>query len=511
MRCTGIVLSALLVLTIANRTLATEYHLYPGNSIGSALSTALPGDILTLHPGTAGQTFDRPGNQSGRNGTANAWITIRGAPGEARPRIYYSATDKNMIDLTNCNYLKWQHLEIQGGSDGFKFSGTCHDILIEDCYIHHLNDVGVNASGITELYNLTVRDCEIAYTNYTGEGFYLGKHGSYTGKQVHDSLIERNYIHDIRTSQGQGDGIELKHGCNKIIIQDNMIIASAAYPAITMYATYKNDPAYNIIVRRNFIYGTTDSGIFAESEVNIENNVIVNSLGYGINFRQRDYDSKVQHIRVTNNTVYGAGADCLALRNGNVATNVLIANNAFIQNAAGKSAMNAYQGLSADVTVLNNVAYGTLSNFSAGITMASSPTALFANPTLALPGSMDFYPKTGSILLDAANGTYAPADDFNLLSRPVGTADIGAYEVHSLPANPGWVLNLGFKDVNAAILPGDFNQDGSVDVIDLLTFADSWTASAGDAAYNPACDLNADGTVDVIDLLAFAENWGTAV
>ncbi len=57
-------------------------------------------------------------------------------------------------------------------------------------------------------------------------------------------------------------------------------------------------------------------------------------------------------------------------------------------------------------------------------------------------------------------------------------------------------------------VPGDINGDGGVDVIDLLTFVDSFGMTCGeDRAYDPLCDFNADGSVDVIDLLTFVGWW----
>lgn len=55
---------------------------------------------------------------------------------------------------------------------------------------------------------------------------------------------------------------------------------------------------------------------------------------------------------------------------------------------------------------------------------------------------------------------------------------------------------------------GDINGDGHVNVIDLLTLADSWSLSVGHAGFLPACDLNTDGIVDIVDLLYMANNWG---
>ncbi len=55
---------------------------------------------------------------------------------------------------------------------------------------------------------------------------------------------------------------------------------------------------------------------------------------------------------------------------------------------------------------------------------------------------------------------------------------------------------------------GDVNGDGSVDVVDLLYFADAFGAVSGDLNYSPDCDFNTDGSVDVVDLLILAGNFG---
>ncbi len=60
----------------------------------------------------------------------------------------------------------------------------------------------------------------------------------------------------------------------------------------------------------------------------------------------------------------------------------------------------------------------------------------------------------------------------------------------------------------ATIYPGDIDHDGNVDVVDLLTLADSWGKVRGQPGYDLTCDLDADGSVDVVDLLMLAENWG---
>ena len=43
---------------------------------------------------------------------------------------------------------------------------------------------------------------------------------------------------------------------------------------------------------------------------------------------------------------------------------------------------------------------------------------------------------------------------------------------------------------------------------DLLMLAAGWGRSQGELGYNLTCDLNNDGTVDIVDLLTLADDWG---
>ena len=56
--------------------------------------------------------------------------------------------------------------------------------------------------------------------------------------------------------------------------------------------------------------------------------------------------------------------------------------------------------------------------------------------------------------------------------------------------------------------PGDVNDDGFVDVVDLLYLVDAFGSATGDPNYDARCDFNNDGYVDVVDLLTLVENFG---
>ncbi len=488
---------------------ATVYDLQPGtlSSPGSLspILNALPGDTFILHATATNRVYGRVYTAtawSGKGGSAaGGWVTIKGADGEPRPLITYSGGN-NVFELPSVQYMQFQNIEITGGSAVMRFTGTCHDITLDGLYIHGNSDVAVSASGITELYHLTVRNCEIGPNGSPGygEGMYLGVASGTSQPQVHDSLIERNYVHDTGA-----DGIELKAGCYSVTVQDNVIM-NTYYPGITIYGTYKNDPAKNYQILRNFIaqYTGSDACIQCTSEANIINNILTAPSETALNIRQRDLDGKLQYINVINNTFFYAAGDLIGFRNGNIALNCVFANNAIIQNDAAAAAFTIYNGVSATTTITNNVTYGYNSNVPGGVTAASSPAAVFVNPSTTL-GEMDLYPAVDSPLIDTASATYTPANDFNSVARPQGAAsDIGAYEVFHA-GNPGWKIAAGFKTVG---VPGDLDGDGHVDVIDLLTFIASFGTVGTDPGFNPACDFNADGSVDVVDLLYLIDNFG---
>jgi hypothetical protein len=55
-------------------------------------------------------------------------------------------------------------------------------------------------------------------------------------------------------------------------------------------------------------------------------------------------------------------------------------------------------------------------------------------------------------------------------------------------------------------VPGDLNDDGVVDVFDLLILLGEWGPCGNPA--DCAADLNGDGAVDVFDLLMLLGHWG---
>ncbi len=61
----------------------------------------------------------------------------------------------------------------------------------------------------------------------------------------------------------------------------------------------------------------------------------------------------------------------------------------------------------------------------------------------------------------------------------------------------------------AAVCPGDFNNDGSVDLSDFPALASMFGTSSGEAGYDPRGDFDNDGSINLTDFLAFVEVFGT--
>jgi hypothetical protein len=58
-------------------------------------------------------------------------------------------------------------------------------------------------------------------------------------------------------------------------------------------------------------------------------------------------------------------------------------------------------------------------------------------------------------------------------------------------------------------LPGDFDINMKVDLVDLKTLSNAWLSSPGQGNWNPACDISSpkDNVIDFRDFAVFAADW----
>lgn len=400
---------------------AQTYTINPTDDLFARLRTLQAGDEVIVNAGTYTTNAFLMVTWAG---TAQAPIVVRGADG-ARP-IIQGTPNQNVIDL-NGSYFTLKNFEIRGGSHGIRLGTADHGVL-EDLVLHSLGDVGIscNRPG-QDCYQMTIRHNEIYNTGLssTGEGMYLG--GNDATNIFRDSIVERNYIHDMGGSQG--DGIEIKTGATGVIVRDNVIIR-AKYPAITMYG-YAGSGAPNI-VERNYIHTTVDNGIQIVGQVIVRNNII---LGAGTNGIQSKPSQAMtpKDLVIAHNTIVGSGGPCLKSNDWATAQNQLVANNALY--CGGGIAIDLNGG-APNATLRGNIGLGT-SNAASGFRQGTSIAA-------DLGTAMKVYPPPGSMLINAGDTQMPVIEDFNGTVRGDGMPDVGAYE-HTSVTNPGWDPKEDFK------------------------------------------------------------------
>jgi len=427
--------------TLALPARATTTEIGPGDNLQAAVNSLQPGDDLILQGGT----YTLPSRFSLQlTATAASPILIRAKMGQT-PIIVYPNTSQNVINVESSAHVTLRGLEVTGGSHGIRISDSDF-ITVEDCHIHHTNDVALSANVPGSSYEgLVLRRNHIHDTDHTGEGMYLGC--NYDDCRMFDSLIEGNYIHHTNgPTVSQGDGIEIKEGSYNNIVRDN-VIHDTNYPCILTYSTVGNGGPN--IIERNLLWGCGDHAIQSAADAEIRNNIILGAAQDGI--RNQPHQSGVpSNLVITHNTVLAPANS--AVRSSNIAGSVVIANNAlFAQNGDAIRV----SGETSQVTVEGNAGSGGMTGMSTGFDDSGNITLDLAAAVYSGILPQDVFPTAGSLLVGTANPAYLAPDDFNGLPRS-GALDIGAYR-WAAGGNPGWTLAADFK-VLASIFLDDFES-----------------------------------------------------
>jgi hypothetical protein len=424
-------LALALLLAVPSAAAAQTYEIQPTDDLFARLKTLQAGDEVIVHAGTYTSTGLL---QVTWAGTEQAPIVVRGADGE-RP-IIQGTPNQNNIDLSG-SYFSLRNFEIKGGSHGVRLGATDHAVL-EDLVLHDLGDVGISCNRPGQDCSLIIiRHNEIYDTGKagTGEGMYLG--GNDASNIFKDSVIERNYIHDL--GGDQGDGIEVKTGASGVTVRDNVIIR-AKYPAITMYG-YAGGGGQNI-VERNYVQTTVDNGIQIVGQVIVRNNIILGAGANGI--QSKASQSQTPHdLVIAHNTIVMSAGPCLKSNDWAGAVNQVVANNALY--CAGGTAIDLNGG-APNAMVAGNIGLGT-NNAAAGFRTGTSILADLGSPNAP-------YPPAQSALVNAGDPAHAAMDDFNGTGRTDSMPDVGAYE-RTTEQNPGWPPTEGFKEPPTPEVGGD--------------------------------------------------------
>ncbi len=439
---TGLLLGS----ALAAPALALTTEIGPGDNLQAAVDNLLPGDELVLRGGTytLGSRFSIQ-----LVATAAQPIVIRAKEGET-PVIVYPSANQNTINVESSQHVTLRGLEVTGGSHGIRIADSDF-ITVEDCHIHHTNDVALSANVPGSTYEgLIFRRNHIHDTDHTGEGMYLGCNEN--GCRMFNSLIEGNYIHHTNgLTVSQGDGIEIKEGSHDNIVRDN-VIHDTNYPCIITYSTVGNGGPN--ILERNLLWGCGDHAIQSAADAVIRNNIILGAAQDGI--RNQPHQNGVPgNLVITHNTVLAPTNS--AIRTNNMAGPVVVANNALF--AQSGYAIRA-SGDTSQLTTLGNAGSGSLSGVSGGFDDSGQIALDLVSASYSGTLPQEVFPAVGSLLIGTASVAWAATDDFNGLPR-TGPADIGAYRWQS-GGNPGWTLAEDFKQL-ATVFLDDF-ETGSLDL-----------------------------------------------
>lgn len=114
--------------------------------------------------------------------------------------------------------------------------------------------------------------------------------------------------------------------------------------------------------------------------------------------------------------------------------------------------------------------------------------------------------SNGKVVCEPGKGWIAPGASVSVMLYP---------DASMATANPGTYNEQVNFDFDPRLV-GDLDGDGTVDIVDLLTFSSGWGTIAGEAGYDAASDFNGDGVIDIVDLMQLATSWdhtfgGTAI
>jgi alpha-tubulin suppressor-like RCC1 family protein len=120
--------------------------------------------------------------------------------------------------------------------------------------------------------------------------------------------------------------------------------------------------------------------------------------------------------------------------------------------------------------------------------------------------------------------TFRPTDGSDTISLTVTLAADGSFQLPGLPRKSYSVRIKGSRwlaktvsidasngdvtGLTATLLPGDVNNDNTVNIADLGLLADAFNTTSSSGHWNANADLNCDGMVNIADLGLLADNFG---
>ncbi len=425
------------------------------------------------------------------SGTADAWITIEGEEGN-RPVLAGRNNLLTAINLSGVRYVRIRNLEITHDEaasgeagwfrDGLEIIGApAEHIILENLYIHHVDEFGMN---IQDVDDLQILGCRIEYAGFGALGGPQGEHGGWRNVLVRGSVLSWSG-HYYRGGDGSDrpyerpDGLGIEPSQGPVVIEDTR--------AEHNYGDGLDSKAANTVIRRAIVANNSCDGVKLWSDGSRVENTLIYGRGDGdaqetpwaaividqveqsgarfelINVTVDDfvgrnylmyvqYDGQPVHLTVRNTIFSGRGPDCPIYIGGD-STLIAEHNLFFMPNNEDR------------VLVHGEHVYG------ADDVSALGPGNIYGDPLFVRPAwgqDGDYHLREGSPAIDAGSSEGAPAVDLENLPRDAHP-DIGAYEYRA--AQTGAVFRVTREgDVYAAgayfcgLPTGCFNSGSGADV-----------------------------------------------
>ncbi len=169
------------------------------------------------------------------SGTADAWITIQGEEGH-RPILAGRDNLLTAVNLSGVQYVRIRNLEITHDNtaageaawfrDGLEILGTpAAHIVLEDLYIHHVDEFGMN---IQDVEDLQILNCRVEYAGFGALGGPAGEHGGWRDVVIRGCTLSWSG-HYYRGGDGSDrpydrpDGFGIEPSDGPVLIEDTLV------------------------------------------------------------------------------------------------------------------------------------------------------------------------------------------------------------------------------------------------------------------------------------------------
>lgn len=439
-------------------------------NIQTAANLTKPGDTVYVMNGTYSEV------NINNSGAENAWITYTAYTGH-KPKITTKTWDAMIVQ--GASYIVIEKFEVEGNNRNF----TAEQAKTQT---HRWNDPEMVGNGIS------------ISPPWVDDGKQLWER-----QKPHHIIVRNNVVHDFG-----GHGINSR-SADYITYENNVVYNNGWYSphstsGMSNYQSWNSDrnTGYKMIYRGNIIHNNRNyvpwvtagtivdgNGILIDDSRNtqhssglgayqgrtlIENNVVYNNGGRGINVYSSD------HIDVLNNTTY-TNSQSPEIKDGEItaleASDVRVFNN--IMYAKTGLPANAIYNVE-NVTYDYNLIYNAREVLGGGEHNLIGRDPLFIDP---LKGN--FALKPGSPAIDTGTAQLKATKDIANIQRPGSGVDIGAYEYSTTPPSTSTnAAMVRYGTAKADVLNGTATNDiidgqAGNDTINGQNGSDSLTGGTG--------------------------------